>query len=76
MEATLSYKAAFFIKNLPVCERGLRLALGGGLAVAGIAYGGTLGLVGAASGIILALTGVFGFCPMCAMVGRRLPGKS
>ena len=26
-------------------------------------------------GAILALTGLFGFCPMCAMVGRKLDGK-
>jgi hypothetical protein len=30
-----------------------------------------LGLVLAGSGLAMALTGVFGYCPACAMVGRR-----
>jgi hypothetical protein len=30
-----------------------------------------LGLVLAASGVFTALTGLFGFCPACAMVGRK-----
>jgi hypothetical protein len=27
----------------------------------------------AGTGAVATLTGFFGFCPMCAMVGRRLP---
>ena len=27
----------------------------------------------AATGAVALLTGFFGFCPMCAMVGRKLP---
>jgi hypothetical protein len=47
-----------------------------------IAYGlfGMPGLPGTMAGYLIAgtgavaiLTGFFGFCPMCAMVGRRLP---
>jgi len=41
--------------------------------------GGLVGLSGtpigylfACSGLVTALTGFFGFCPMCAMVGRKL----
>ena len=30
-----------------------------------------LGLVLAISGVLTALTGVIGFCPACAMVGRK-----
>jgi Inner membrane protein YgaP-like, transmembrane domain len=33
---------------------------------------GPLGYAIAAGGAI-AITGFFGFCPMCAMVGRKLP---
>jgi hypothetical protein len=32
-----------------------------------------LGYLFAASGAVAILTGFFGFCPMCAMVGRKLP---
>jgi DUF2892 family protein len=34
---------------------------------------GLLGYAIAAGGVIAILTGFFGFCPMCAMVGRKLP---
>jgi hypothetical protein len=29
----------------------------------------------AGTGVVAILTGFFGFCPMCAMVGRRLPSS-
>lgn len=32
-----------------------------------------LGYAIAAGGAIAIVTGFFGFCPMCAMVGRKLP---
>ncbi|TAK87732.1 MAG: DUF2892 domain-containing protein [Aquabacterium sp.] len=50
--------------------------LGGGLVVvcALSQIGFTpLGLVLAASGVFTALTGLFGWCPACALAGRRLP---
>jgi len=71
----------FYRKNLPGWERVMR-SVGG---VVMIAYGlfgmpGLPGTPGAIAGYLIAgtgavaiLTGFFGFCPMCAMVGRRLP---
>jgi hypothetical protein len=71
----------FYRKNLPGWERVMR-SVGG---VVMIAYGlfsmpGLLGMPGPMAGYVIAgtgavaiLTGFFGFCPMCAMVGRRLP---
>jgi uncharacterized membrane protein YeiB len=71
----------FYRKNLPGWERAVR-SVGG---VVMIAYGllgmpvllsmpGTMaGYLIAGTGVIAILTGFFGFCPMCAMVGRRLP---
>ena len=71
----------FYRKNLPGWERAMR-SVGG---VVMIAYGffGMPGLPGtpgtmagyliAGTGAVAILTGFFGFCPMCAMVGRRLP---
>ena len=71
----------FYRKNLPGWERVMR-SVGG---VVMIAYGlfgmpGLPGMSGAMAGYLIAgtgavavLTGFFGFCPMCAMVGRKLP---
>lgn len=60
-------------KNMGGKERVARL-VGGALIVAcALTQVGftPLGLVLAASGVFAALTAVFGFCPACAMVGRR-----
>jgi hypothetical protein len=68
-------------KNLPGWERAMR-TIGG---VVMVAYGllgmsGLLAMPGtmagyliAGAGVVAVLTGFFGFCPMCAMVGRKLP---
>jgi hypothetical protein len=60
-------------KNLPAWERRLRFAAGAMLVAFGAAaLEGALAWVGIASGVGLVLSGLFGFCPACAMVGRRL----
>jgi hypothetical protein len=60
-------------KNMGTTERVARL-LGGalivGCALTQVGFN-PLGFVLAASGVVAALTAVFGFCPACAMVGRR-----
>lgn len=64
----------FYTKNVPNWERVLRIVMGlAGLGfaamnwgVSGLAVG--VGLMGA----MLAMTGLIGFCPACAMVGRKL----
>jgi hypothetical protein len=64
----------FYIKNVPAWERVLRVLMG----IAALAYAvlnwGVSGLAVAMGlmGAILAMTGLMGFCPMCAMVGRKL----
>jgi hypothetical protein len=65
----------FYRKNLPGWERAMR-GIGGAMM---IGYG-LIGLSGTTPGYLLAgagavaiATGFFGFCPMCAMVGRKLP---
>jgi Protein of unknown function (DUF2892) len=65
----------FYRKNLGSTERWLRFAAGGVLTGCGLALFGAsaLGLALAGSGAIAGLTGVVGFCPACAMVGRGLP---
>ena len=77
----------FYRKNLPGWERAMRTIGGvvmvayGLLGMSGLlAMPGLLGMPGtmagyliAGTGVVAALTGFFGFCPMCAMVGRKLP---
>ena len=41
-------------------------------AYALLGVGGVMGWVLLAGGIGMALTGIFGFCPACALAGRRL----
>ncbi len=60
-------------KNMGSRESWARV-VGGGLIVAcALAQIGLtpLGLVLAASGLFTALTGLIGFCPACAMAGRK-----
>ena len=65
-----------FHKNLPVWERALRsvtglLMIACGLLAPGLA-GSPLGYIIAAGGVMAILTGFVGYCPACAVVGRRL----
>lgn len=62
----------WYRKNVGGKEAVFRLLVGGlGTACALMLLGpAPLGLGLAASGAALALTGVFGYCPACAMVGR------
>ena len=63
-----------YMKNVPNWERVVRVLVSIAFAVIGIQQFG-LGLYGiliAASAAGFALTGFVGWCPMCAMVGRRL----
>jgi hypothetical protein len=67
----------FFLKNVPVWERVLRViaALGATSFAFAMLHAPWSWLI-AGSGIALAVTGLVGFCPMCAMVGRRLTAKA
>ena len=62
----------FYRKNMGPKERVARLVVGGSMiayafVVAGIAAAWPI----AAGGAMVILTGTFGFCPACAVVGRR-----
>lgn len=62
-----------YVKNLPLWERSLRIGAGTvAAAYALLGVGGVMGWVILAGGVGLALTGIFGFCPACALAGRRL----
>lgn len=62
-------------KNLPGWERAMRVVAGAIMGGCGLYMfpGLPLGYLIAAAGCMTALTGFFGFCPMCAVAGRRLP---
>ncbi|MDE2000637.1 DUF2892 domain-containing protein [Chitinivorax sp. PXF-14] len=64
----------FYVKNVPTWERILRIVMGVVALVFAVMNWSTSGLaVGAGiMGAMLAMTGLVGFCPMCAMVGRKL----
>lgn len=63
----------FYVKNVPGWERFVRIILGVIGAVLFIALlKGVAGVVGALAAIGIAISGLVGFCPACAMVGRRL----
>lgn len=68
---TLKY--AFFAKNLPMWERVLRSVAGVGAVAGGWALGTPYLGLGVATAAGLLLTGLVGFCPACAMIGRKLP---
>jgi hypothetical protein len=63
----------FYLKNLPTWER-LARTIAGAMAVVASLYvlSGTIAILAAASAAGIAMTGLVGFCPMCAMLGRRL----
>jgi len=63
----------FYAKNVPNGERLLRVVAGA--VAAGLSLtllGGTAGWLVAAGAAGLVASGLFGFCPACALVGRRL----
>lgn len=63
----------FYVKNLPGWERAMRVSCGlcttvlALMAVPGV-WGWVLGAVAAVS----VVSGLLGFCPACALLGRRL----
>jgi len=67
----------FYVKNVPNWERVLRVAAG--LITIGVDFRllngiEAIALAAAAAGIVI--SGLFGFCPMCAMIGRKLDKQS
>ncbi|MBL8507821.1 MAG: DUF2892 domain-containing protein [Chitinimonas sp.] len=64
----------FYVKNVPNWERILRIVMGAMVLVFAVMNWGTSNLaVGTGiMGAVMAMTGLVGFCPMCALVGRKL----
>ena len=66
--------AMFYRKNLPGWERLVRIVAGVAMLACGLIglSGLPVGFMIAGVGAITILTGFIGFCPACAMAGRRL----
>ena len=63
----------FYLKNVPVWERIARVIVGVAVAVLSIAFlMGSVGIVVAIAALGIVVSGLVGFCPACALVGRRL----
>ncbi|VWB27023.1 hypothetical protein BLA13014_00999 [Burkholderia aenigmatica] len=63
----------FYVKNVPAWERVVRIVLGAVVAVLALAWlKGVAGTVVAVAAAGIVVSGMVGFCPACAMVGRRL----
>ncbi|MBK9394981.1 MAG: DUF2892 domain-containing protein [Uliginosibacterium sp.] len=64
----------FYTKNVPAWERLVRIAAGvAGLVFATMSWGVSgIAVTAGLTGAVLALTGLAGFCPMCALAGRKL----
>ena len=67
----------FYAKNVPAWERAVRIVFGLiAFAFAVFSWGSPLAVGAGLTGAMLAVTGLFGFCPMCALVGRKLAKRS
>ena len=63
-----------YVKNVPGWERVLRTVMGVmALVFAAMNWGASsLAVVAGIVGAVLAISGLVGFCPMCALLGRKL----
>lgn len=65
--------SAFYVKNVPSWERVLRILVSlAVVAYAVVALDGFLRVVVSGGAIGFTLTGLLGYCPACAMLGRKL----
>lgn len=66
-----------YMKNVPIAERVIRVIIGFALLGGALAWMGstTSGWIMGAMGMMGAVSGLIGWCPMCAMVGRKLESK-
>jgi hypothetical protein len=64
----------FYSKNVPGWERALRIVAGLAMLAGSLVYFGAtpVGWVAGIAGAMAMMTGLIGFCPACAMVGRKL----
>jgi hypothetical protein len=63
-----------YVKNVPPVERVIRVLMGVGLLAGAVLWLGmnTKGWIVGAMAVMAAMSGLIGWCPMCAMAGRKL----
>ena len=66
-------KRMWYRKNVGSRERLARLVAGALMVLCGLLWlqAAPLGLVIAGAGVVTVLTGLVGYCPACALVGRK-----
>lgn len=64
-----------YVKNVPDWERALRILAALALLAGFWAGAGLLAWLALAAAAGLSLSGLLGYCPACAMVGRRIGGE-
>ena len=70
-----SQENAMFRTNVAAIERPVRFALGAAIAAYAVFGLAQPSIVLAAMGACVALTGLVGFCPACAIMGRQIRPK-
>lgn len=66
----------FYSKNLPTWERAIRFLGAAIMALCSWQYSySPLGIAFGVSAAIMVLTAMIGFCPMCALAGRKLKAQ-
>ncbi|WP_054311189.1 DUF2892 domain-containing protein [Mesorhizobium sp. 1M-11] len=61
---------AFYRKNIGSLHQVVRIVIGAAAAVAALAwFAAPASYLGATAGVALALSGLFGYCPICAVAG-------
>lgn len=64
-----------YVRNISRWERWMRVGGGAAMVACGLIglAGSPAGWLLAGAGVVAALSGVAGYCPMCAVAGRKLP---
>ncbi len=67
------HRIMWYRKNVGGWERAARLIGGGLMLICGVValHASPLGLLLSGAGVVTLVTGVFGFCPACAVAGRK-----
>jgi hypothetical protein len=68
-----SAEPMWYRKNVGAWERAARLIGGGLMLICGVIalHASPLGLLLSGAGVMTLITGVFGYCPACAIAGRK-----
>jgi hypothetical protein len=67
------HRTMWYRKNVGGWERAARLIGGGLMLICGVValHASPLGLLVSGAGVVTLVTGMFGYCPACAIAGRE-----